>query len=153
MPRSRPLAYKLLQLAQEIAATPEERQTTDYFLGNMKRLDAVETKQAQLFSESSKILTELANSGHPVAQFNGGKELLLLSRGIKEVEKKAEMQLQGSAWMVASAKQGYRPALFYMGWLHEFSLESIHSLEIAYEWYLVAASYDDPQAYFRLSQL
>lgn len=153
LPKSIPLAYKLLEVGREVAVTEEEQQTTSFFLGNLKRMEAVETKQTQLFAESGRVLTELANSGHPIAQFSGGKELLVLSRGVKEVEKKAEMQLQGSAWMIASAKQAYLPAFFYVGWLHEFAVESIRSLEVANDWYLLAAAYDDPQAYFRLSQM
>lgn len=152
-PKSIPLAYKLLEVAQEISTSEEEKQTTNYFLGSLKRMEAVETKQTRLFAESGKLLIDLANSGHAIAQFSGGKELLLLARGVHEVKKKAEMQFTGSAWMIASAKQGYWPAFFYVGWLHEFAMVSIRSLDTAYDWYLLAAAYGDPQAYFRLSQL
>ena len=153
LPKSLPLAYKLLEIGLEVAVSEEEKRTTSYFLANMKRLEAVETKLTHLFAKSGREITNLANSGHAIAQYNCAKELLTMARGVQEGDKRETMQLNGTMWMIASAKQAYIPSFFYVGWLHEYGLESIRNLEVAYEWYLLAAAHDDPQAYFRLSQL
>ena len=70
LPKSLPLAYKLLEIGLEVAVSEEEKRTTSYFLANMKRLEAVETKLTHLFAKSGREITNLANSGHAIAQYN-----------------------------------------------------------------------------------
>lgn len=61
------------------------------------------------------------------------------------------MKHQARQFMTRAAELGHIPAYFYMGWIHEFGIDTPQNKDEAADWYALSAGEDDPQAYFKLA--
>jgi TPR repeat protein len=77
--------------------------------------------------------------------------LIKIYQASKSQKSQKHMKHQARQYITRAAELGHVPAYFYMGWIHEFGIDTDPNREEAGDWYALSANNRDPQAYFKLA--
>ncbi|KRX01629.1 hypothetical protein PPERSA_03713 [Pseudocohnilembus persalinus] len=146
----------LLKYAQQNAITEYEKLEVEYYQIYLSKLQAVQSGNKDNFDTSNNALVELSQKGFPLAMHIVAKELykvaLNATQGKYKKQKKNMIAQAADLFQQAAAQQTFS-SFYYLGDMAENGdLPGGIDLAYAYECYLIGASFDSPQCYFKLAQ-